>query len=162
MHNADLQGLHMKTPRSIVYFLAGSLPGEALLHMKQLSLFSMICHLPDDPLHQHAKYALSYLPASSFSWFQQVRDICLQYHLPHPLALLEEPLSKTKFKKLVKVKVTEYWQHILAAECSSPTMSSLRYFDPFKASLLHPHPMWTSAAGNSFECSKSLGQDGEW
>ena len=43
----------------------------------------------------------------------------------------------------------------LAAECSSPTMSSLRYFDPFKASLLHPHPMWTSAAGNSFECSKS-------
>jgi hypothetical protein len=55
----------------------------------------------------------------------------------------------------VKAKVSEYWQHLLAAECSSPTMSSLRYFDPFKASLLHPHPMWTSAAGNSFECSKS-------
>ena len=151
----NLQRLHMKTPRSIVFFLAGSLPGEALLHMRQLSLFSMICHLPDDPLHQHAKYALSCLPPSSLSWFQQVRDICLQYNLPHPLVLLEKPVAKNRFKKLVKAKVTEYWQHLLAAECSSPTMSSLRYFDPFKASLLHPHPMWTSAAGNSFECSKS-------
>ena len=47
----------MKTPRSIIFFLAGSLPGKAILHMRQLSLLSMICHLPEDPLHQHCKYA---------------------------------------------------------------------------------------------------------
>ena len=153
----NLQRLHRKTPRSIVLFLAGSLPGEAILHMRQLSLLSMICHLPDDPLHQHAKYTLSTLSPASLSWFHQVRDLCLQYNWPHPLVLLDQPVSKNKFRKLVKLKVAEYWHQVLAApaECSSPSMTSLQYFDPYKASLLHPHPMWTSSAGNSFECSKS-------
>ena len=151
----NLQRLHIKTPRSIVFFLAGSLTGEAILHMRQLSLFSMICHLQDDPLHHHASYVLTMLPTSSHSWFHQVRDICLQYDLPHPLTLLEKPVPKEQFKRLVKLKVTEYWQHVLACECNSPTMTSLRFFNPFRASLQHPHPMWTTSAGNSFECSKS-------
>ena len=152
----NLQRLHQKTPRSIVFFLAGSLTGEAILHMRQLSVFSMICHLPSDPLHHHAHYVLSMLPPSSLSWFHQVRDLCLQYCLPHPLTLLEHPVSKERFKRLVKVKVTEYWQHILAEECSSPDMTSLGHFDPYKASLQQPHPIWTCSAGNSFECSKSI------
>ena len=53
-----LQKLHDKTPRCIVYFLAGSLPGEALLHLRQLSLFTMICHLPHDPLNLHARHII--------------------------------------------------------------------------------------------------------
>ena len=40
-----LMKLHDRTPNSAVYFLAGSLPGLALLHLRQLSLFNMICHL---------------------------------------------------------------------------------------------------------------------
>ena len=84
----NLQRLHFKTPRSIIFFLAGSLPGEAILHLRQLSLLSMICHLPEDPLHHHAKYVLTCLPPSASSWFHQLRDTCLQYRLPHPLELL--------------------------------------------------------------------------
>ena len=75
----NIQRLHPKTPRSIVFFLAGSLPGEALLHLRQLSLFSMICHLPKDPLHSHARYALTVLGASANSWFGQIKELCLQY-----------------------------------------------------------------------------------
>ena len=62
----NLQRLHQKTPRSMIFFLAGSLTGEAILHMRQLSIFSMICHLPDNPLHQHAKYVLSMLPLLAY------------------------------------------------------------------------------------------------
>ena len=128
---------------------------EAILHLRQLSLFSMICHLPDDPLHHHANFVLTNLPPSSSSWFHQVRDICLQYGLPHPLSLLQTVVPKSRFKRMVKLKVTEYWQHALAEECTSPSLSSLCYFDPYRASLQHPHQIWTSSAGNSFECSKS-------
>ena len=152
----NLQRLHQKTPRSMIFFLAGSLTGEAILHMRQLSIFSMICHLPGDPLHQHAKYVLSMLPPPCLSWFHQVRDLCLQYSLPHPLTLLDNPVSKERFRRLVKLKVTEYWQHVLAEECSSPDLTSLRHFDPYKASLLQPHPIWTCSAGNSFECCTSI------
>ena len=102
----SLQRLHDKTPRSVVLFLAGRLPGEAELHLRQLCLFSMICHLPQDPLHKHAEYALTSLAQSSKSWFLQVRALCLQYGLPHPLDLLKSPLSKGKFTSMDKAKVT--------------------------------------------------------
>ena len=39
---------------------------------------------------------------------------------------------------------------------NSPDKSLLRYFDPHKASLLHPHPMWISSAGNAYENVKSI------
>ena len=84
-----------------------------------------------------------------------MRSLCLQYGLPHPLILLENPLTKYRFKKLVKLKVSEYWHQVLSSECTSPSLRSLRYFNPARASLQHPHPLWTTAAGNSFECSKS-------
>ena len=48
--------LHEKSPRSIIYYMAGSLPASAILHQRQMSLFSMICHLKDDPLHQQHAY----------------------------------------------------------------------------------------------------------
>ena len=41
----NLLKLHPKTPEPVVFFQAGKLPGEALLHLKQLTLFGMICHL---------------------------------------------------------------------------------------------------------------------
>ena len=37
-----LQRLHLRTPRSVVYFLAGSLPFEALLHIRQLGAFATV------------------------------------------------------------------------------------------------------------------------
>ena len=126
----NLQRLHQKTPRSIVFFLAGSLSGEAILHMRQLSIFSMICQLPSDPLHHHAHYVLSMLPPSSLSRFHQMRTYACSIACPNQLTLLEHPVSKERFKRLVKVKVTEYWQHILAEECSSPDMTLLVHFDP--------------------------------
>ena len=33
-------------------------------------------------------------------------------------------------------------------------MSGCRYFDPLRASLSQPHQIWTSTAGNSYECGK--------
>ena len=104
-------------------------------------------------IHQNAIHVLTYLPPTSKYWFHQVKDLCHQYSLPHPLVLLEKPLLKEKFKQLVKLKVTEFWQETLATECLS--LTSLRFFNPLKASLTKPHPLWTSSAGNSFECSKS-------
>ena len=84
----SLQRLHPNTPRAVVYLLGGCLPAEAVLHSRQLSLFMMICHRLDDPLHLHGKYILGHCKASCKSWFIQIQDICLKYGLPHPLTLL--------------------------------------------------------------------------
>ena len=51
----QLQRLYKSTPAPVVYFLAGSLPASALLHLRQLSLLSMISRLgPSNILYQHA------------------------------------------------------------------------------------------------------------
>ena len=149
----DLQRLHEKTPKSVIFYLAGSLPGEAILHARQLTLYSMICHLPGDPLHAHARHALSYLPNSARSWFHQVRDICLRYSLPHPLCLLDNPLTKSSFKSLIKKNMLEYWEQVLMSEANE--LKSLNFFHTSQLSLSQPSPVWLASKGSSFECTKS-------
>ena len=148
-----LQRLHNNSPRAVVFFLAGCLPFEAVLHQRQLGLFSMLCHLPQDPLHQHAKFILSSVPLKARPWFQQIRQICQQYGLPCPLRLLSYPIKKEIFKEKVKVKIAEYWHALLRTEAKS--LKTLQYFKPELYSLTKPHYIWVSAASNPYECSKS-------
>ena len=146
--------LYDKTPRSITYLLAGSLPASALLHQRQLTLFLMICLLPDDPLHAHAEHVLLHSDICSKSWFIQVRNICAQYDLPHPLTLLQSPPAKQRMRKLLKLKITEYWQAVLTTEAIS--MSSLQHLNPTRLSLLKPHPLWTTAGSSPHEANKAV------
>ena len=148
-----LQRLQPNTPRAVVFFLAGCLPGEAVLHQRQLGLFSMVCHLHGDPLHSHAKFILTSAPNSAKSWFQQICELCNQYGLHDPLQLLNNPPPKETFKREVKTKITSYWETLLRVEASP--LGSLKYFKPELYSLSKAHYMWTSAASNPFECSKS-------
>ena len=139
-----LQKLHDKTPKSIVFLLAGCLPGEAILHQKQLTLFLMICHLPNNPLNYHAKHVLLSASASAKSWFLNIRQICLQYGLDHPLQLLEHPPAKIHFKKMAKEQITLYWEDVLRDEAAN--LPSLHYFIANNWSLRTPHLIWQQAA----------------
>ena len=144
------------TPRSFVLFMCGSLPASAILHLRQLSLFSMICRLPGDPLYCRAIHALITARPASRSWFTRIRDICLQYCLPHPLTLLQKPLSKVGFKKLAKSMVIDYWEQLLRAEAS--ILPSLKHFDPSFHSLVSPHPIISTPGSKPYEICKSVVQ----
>ena len=150
----NIQKLHQKTPDCVVHFLAGSLPASALLHLKQLTLFGMISRLPGNILHRIGKYILTTSSDSSKSWFFHKRTISQRYGLPHPLLLLESPLTKTAFKNLIESKVLDYWENSLRESAS--TLSSLTYFHPNFMSLSVPHPLWTTCEGNPFEIAKSI------
>ena len=50
--------LSVSSPASLVYFTVGFLPATAILHLRQLSLFGMICRLPKDPLNFHTHQVL--------------------------------------------------------------------------------------------------------
>ena len=148
----NLLRLHPKTPRSVVYFLAGSLPCSALIHLRQLSLFGMVARLKDSLLHEHAVNALHTKP-SSHSWFHGIRDICLQYQLPHPLTMLDSPLSKEAYKVLVKKHVINYWEIVLRDEAF--VLPSLRHFRTGFMSLTTPHPLFATAGSSPYEVSKA-------
>ena len=148
--------LHEKTPRCVVYFLAGCLPGSALLHLRQLSLFGMITRLTGNILHTHARNVFNYSTVSPKSWFVQIRNLCCTYDLPHPQVLLVSPLSKESFKKLMKQKVTDYWEIKLREEARK--LKSLLYFKPEFISLKCPHPIWTSAGYSPYNIAKATVQ----
>ena len=134
--------------------MSGSLPGKAILHQRQLSIFSMICHLPEDPLNTRAVYALTNCSPNQKSWFTQIRDICLLYRLPHPLELLKNPLSKESFKKLARSLIADHWETKLRREASP--LLSLSYFKPEFHSLTKPHPLLWTAGPNPYEVTKAI------
>ena len=59
--------LHARTPRSVVYFLSGSLPGTALVHLRHMPIFGMITRLPNSILNLHARIFFSSVTASKNS-----------------------------------------------------------------------------------------------
>ena len=114
----------------------------------------MVSRLPNDPLHSHARHALITAKQNSSSWFASIRNLCLQYSLPHPLTLLDAPLSKCKFKSLIKSKITDFWEQKLRSEAAP--LTSLFYFKPSYMSLARPHAIWWTAGANSYEVSKAV------
>ena len=145
-----------KTPDSVIYFLAGTLPIKAHVHRKQLSIFGMISRLPNNVLHKIATNVLVSDPDSSKSWFMRIRLLCTQYSLPSPLQILLNPPSKESFNRLVKSRILDYWETSLRSEALSK--SSLVYFKPAFMSLSKPHPMFTTCSSNTFETNKSICQ----
>ena len=89
-----LQKLRDKTPHCVVMFLGGHLPGKALLHLRLLSIFGMVCRLPESFPNKIARYLLTSAKPSSGSWFLQIRDLCLQYGIPSAISLLQNPQPK--------------------------------------------------------------------
>ena len=145
--------LPASSPSSLVHFVAGTLPVTALLHLRILTLFGMICRLPGDPLNLHAQQVFLTRSLAPKSWFSQVWRILLQYHLPNPLLLLNSPLSKEAFKKQVKTKVIDYWEKKLRDEAY--LLPSLRYFHPQYMSLSKTHRLWTTSRQKPYEVSKA-------
>ena len=139
------------TPRCVIYFLSGCLPGAALMHMRQFSLFGMICRLSNNILNQYAFNYFSEADQFKTSWFRQIGDLCLQYNLPQPLSLLQNPLDKTAMKLLVKKKVTDYWESKLRSEAES--LKSLYYFNPNFMSLRKTHPLWLTTSNSPRQVS---------
>ena len=111
--------LHDKTPPSFLHFASGTLPAEALVHLRALGLFGMICRLPGNILHRIAEKSLLMETSNSKSWFVYIRELCAMYELPTPLLLLTLQWSKDKFKNTAKSKVISYWESNLRVQAAS-------------------------------------------
>ena len=153
---SNLMRLHAKTPRAVVYFLAGSLPGVALIHLQQISLFGVINRLPGSILHKIACNTFSTGIIPKTSWFWQIQKLCMNYALPHPLELLQSSPTKSAFKILVKKKIIDLWESTLREEAAK--LPSLRFFNPLCMSIQKSHPLWTTAGSSPAKVAKATVQ----
>ena len=77
----------------------------------------------------------------------------IKYNLAHPLNYLSSPLSKERYKTLVKSHIINYWEKILRAEAAP--LSSLEFFKPSFMSLKSPHPIWSTAGASPAQVVKA-------
>ena len=95
---------------------------------------------------------LQVVPTGTYIGTRLHRDGYLPH--PHPLLLLQSPLTKEAGKKLVKSKVIDFWEKKLRQDCDE--LPSLIYFKSSFMSLTTPHPLWTTCEDNPFEISKAV------
>ena len=93
-----------------VYVLTGTIPIEAVVQKRALTLLGSICRLDGDSVEkQLARRQPSIKIFSSHSWYIVIRKFLIKYDLPHPLDLLDDPPTKTRWKATVNKCVNEYW-----------------------------------------------------
>ena len=75
-----LQKLPDETPQAVIFFMSGSLPATAILHLRQLCLFGMVTRLPNDPpLSLRSKTALLGLQMSEIFAFSMASLILFHF-----------------------------------------------------------------------------------
>ena len=107
--------LHSSTQDPVSFSLDGVLPGEATLHLKQLTIFGMITHLPENILKRIAKEMIICSPQSEMTWFCSAMQ---------PLSQLW-PASSS-------------WTTVWPTEANAFQENS-------EGQDHHPHPMWLAA-----------------
>ena len=149
----NLLRLPKGTPRVVVAFLSGTLPGMAQLHIRQLTLFIMVTRHPNNILNRHARSCFTTSKPSEKSWFTAIRELCLIYSLPHPITFLDNTPAKASVKSLIRKKIVDYWECKLRDEAAD--LPSLEYFNPSFMSLSKPHPLFSTASDSPYEVIKA-------
>ena len=111
------QKLPDSTPPCVIAFLGGTLPGRAIIHLKQLNIFGMIARMPGSVLHTHGYQVLTRLSSPFSSWFFQICDLCLEYGLTNPLDLLSDSPSNSSFNRKIKSLVIDHWERTSTRGC---------------------------------------------
>ena len=158
VHLERLLRLHQATPAPVVFMLAGCLPLPAQIHLRMFSLFGQLCRLRDgnNILAIRARDIFSSALVSSKSWFWKIRQLCLQYGVPHPLEWLSSRPSKLQVKSVSKSAVHQYWLHQL--RCKSDSLPSLQYLKNRYLGLSMPHPIYRTCGSSPWEVEKGTTQ----
>jgi hypothetical protein len=155
VHLQRLLKLHQATPAPVVFFLAGCLPLPAKLHLRMFSLFGQICRLRagDNILAIQARNIFSSSCSSSKSWFWRLRQLCLQYSLPHPYEWLDNQPSKLQVKTMARSAVLQFWLAKLRSQADH--LSSLKYLQTNFLGLTTCHPMFRLCGSSPREVEKA-------
>ena len=146
---------HHHTSPCFIYFVTGRLPFSGQLHLKMFSLFGQVCRHQEGHsiLAKHGINVFSSPSPSSKSWFWKIRDLCLQYELPHPISWLNSCFSKAKIKNMCKSQVTQFWLNKLRFEV--PLLPSLKYLKTEILGLSVCQPMFRLCSSSTWEVRKA-------
>ena len=122
-----------------VFILSGAMPIETIIHKRILILYGSICRLDESSIEkQLARRQLTVKGVDSYSWYTEVRKILVKYDLPSCWDLLDNPMKKERWRRLVNKKVNGYWS--LRMRQNAELYPSLKYLstDEYWPGRKHP------------------------
>ncbi len=139
----QIQNLPPRSPIEAIYILLGTLPIEAILHKRILSLFGAISRLGHShPLHQIATRQMAVRDPQSSSWFSQIQRLGMKYDIDVHSAL-QQDWPKDAWKSHVKKMVDSYW----LIKLLSADKKSVKSIIPHPHWINGPHPLWMACRG---------------
>jgi hypothetical protein len=145
----QLQGLPQNVATCAVYLLMGTLPLDAQLDKRYLSLFGAIARLEStNPLKLVAIRQLATKDPRSKSWFAHIRKIGDKYGINIDRAMTY-PWPKYAWKRHVNTLVTHHWLSTLTLEAERRTTLAWLILDP--SWIGRPHPLWQACKGKPFQ-----------
>ena len=113
-----------------VFILAGTLPIEAEMYIKAITLilYGNITRAEQSFVEwKLAERQLTIKSHDSHSWFIEIKELCLKYDILNIYHYLQNPLSKNQWKKMIKTKIYAYWKSRLSEEAK--LYKSLKFMD---------------------------------
>ena len=122
-----------------VYILSGALPMEGIIHKRTLILYGSICRLDESSVEKClARRQQAIKGPGSYSWYVELKKILIKYDLPCCWDLLDNPMKKEHWKRLVNKKVNKFWSTRIKQ--SAELYPSLKYLtaDDYWPGQKHP------------------------
>ncbi|XP_064638324.1 uncharacterized protein LOC135494338 [Lineus longissimus] len=143
-----IQSLPESTAKSAIYLLLGTIPIEATIHARQLSLFGAITRLDrNNPLWQVAQRQLSLKSDTSKSWFNKICKTAEKYGINIHQAL-QHPWKKCHWKDNTIMLIKDSWTNALVSEAQA--RKTLQWIILDQVWIGRPHPLWQACKGKQY------------
>ena len=143
----QIQSLPTNAAKESIYLIVGTLPAEAHLHMRILSMVGRAARLDClHPLRQLALRQLSVRVDSPRSWFSYAATIGHIYSINIFKAILY-PWSKQAWKQYYKATISQWWLSELQKKAEGKT--SLDWLLP-RPHMMSPHLLWQVCQGRPY------------
>ena len=149
----QLQWLPERCSTAAVYLLLGAETIEALIHKKMIGFFGQITRDKDSLENQIAYRQIAIYDLNSKSWFSRLKVVLAKYNLPSALHLLEHPMKKEHFKKMVDDKIDGFWLNKLIQDKNSKTSLNMMSVSQLKIGVCHP--VWKTVRNNPKDVEKA-------
>ncbi|CAG2225294.1 unnamed protein product [Mytilus edulis] len=120
----QILSLPNNTADAAIYTIAGVIPLQGIIHKAALNIYNKICGMESSVEKDLAERQLSISGFNSKNWFSKIRCLLAQYNLPSAHELIQNPVSRYRWKANVKKAVDNVWHEQLRTKVS--LFSSLR------------------------------------
>ena len=149
-----IQSLPERTATSAVYLLLGTLPVEAEIHKKQLSLLHSILDSDNGRIKEVLDRQISVNFDNKDSFFYRVLKVLELYNLPDIISLKQQLPTKDSWKEKVYGSIAAYWRESLVRDAQSKI--TLKFLACESISLGEIHPVWDSTENSVNDVRRAI------